>query len=81
MITIKKTSAPPKAENEGKGDDVEQNRNEPQRVIGIVKFFDSFKGWGFFVTSGKGIRRNLEEGRLISLHITIVRSVASISRL
>lgn len=69
-LKIKKTSAPPKAENEGKGDDVEQNRNEPQRVIGIVKFFDSFKGWGFFVTSGKGIRRNLEEGRLISLHIT-----------
>ena len=68
-LRTKKTFAPTKAENEG-NDEVEQNRNEPQRVIGIVKFFDSFKGWGFFVTSGKGIRRSLEEGHLISLHIT-----------
>ena len=65
----KKTSASTKAEKE-ENDEVEQKKNEPQQVIGIVKFFDSFKGWGFFVTSGKGIRRNLEEGRLISLHIT-----------
>lgn len=68
-LKTKKTSASTKAEKE-ENDDVEQKKNEPQRVIGIVKFFDSFKGWGFFVTSGKGIRRNLEEGRLISLHIT-----------
>ena len=68
-LKTKKTSPSTKAKNEG-NDDVEQKNSEPQRVIGIVKFFDSFKGWGFFVTSGKGIRRNLEEGCLISLHIT-----------
>ena len=68
-LKTKKTSDHPKAEKE-ENDEVEQNKNEPQRLIGIVKFFDTFKGWGFFVTSGKGIRRNLEEGRLISLHIT-----------
>ncbi|MCI6494789.1 MAG: hypothetical protein MR997_04620 [Bacteroidales bacterium] len=69
-VKTKKTSASTKAEKKEENDDVEQKKKEPQRVIGIVKFFDSFKGWGFFVTSGKGIRRNLEEGRLISLHIT-----------
>lgn len=67
---LKTKKAPASTKTENDGDDTEQKKGEPQRVIGIVKFFDSFKGWGFFVTSGKGIRRNLEEGRLISLHIT-----------
>ena len=47
-----------------------KSKVESQRVIGIVKFFDPYKGWGFFVTNGKGIQKDLEEGQLISLHIT-----------
>ena len=68
-LKTKETASPTKDESDG-ADNAEQKKGEPQRVIGIVKFFDSFKGWGFIVTSGKGIRRNLEEGRLISLHLT-----------
>ena len=47
-----------------------KSKGELQRVIGIVKFFDTYKGWGFFVANGKGIQKDLEEGKLISLHIT-----------
>lgn len=50
-------------------DDTKKVKGEPQRVLGIVKFFDSFKDWGFFVTNGKGIRKNLEEGKLVSIYI------------
>lgn len=59
-------------ENIGETDDggTKKSKGESQRIIGVVKFFDSYKGWGFFVTNGKGIQRNLEEGKLISLHIT-----------
>ena len=59
-------------ENIGKTDDggTKKSKGESQRIIGVVKFFDPYKGWGFFVTNGKGIQQNLEEGKLISLHIT-----------
>ena len=41
-----------------------------KRVIGIVKFFDSIKGWGFIVSGNKGISGKPEdEGKLFSLHI------------
>ena len=46
------------------------NEKEPNRIIGIVKFFDSFKGWGFIISSSKGIRRNAEVEQLYTLHIT-----------
>ena len=53
--------------------DKEENniQKTPKRVIGIVKFFDSFKGWGFVISNNKGISGKQEyEGKLISLHIT-----------
>lgn len=49
----------------------EKKTKEPKRIIGIVKFFDSYKGWGFVVSSSKGISGKPEdEDRLYSLHIT-----------
>ncbi len=53
-------------------DNEENNiQKTPKRVIGIVKFFDSFKGWGFVISNNKGISGKQEyEGKLISLHIT-----------
>lgn len=49
----------------------EKKLKSPKRIIGIVKFFDSFKGWGFVVSGSKGISGKLEdEGRLFSLHLT-----------
>lgn len=49
---------------------VHKTQKEPQRLIGVVKFFDTVKGWGFLVTNGAGMSRRLDEGRLVSLHIT-----------
>ncbi len=43
----------------------------PKRVIGIVKFFDDYKGWGFVVTGSKGVSGKPEdEYKLFSCHIT-----------
>lgn len=50
-------------------DDKDKTKQEPQRLIGFVKFFDSHKGWGFILSNGLGIHRKLEEGKLISLYI------------
>ena len=48
-----------------------EKKKTPKRVIGIVKFFDSTKGWGFVVSGDKGISGKPEdEGKLFSLHIT-----------
>ncbi len=48
-----------------------KNRKPPKRIIGIVKFFDSMKGWGFVISGSKGISGKPEdEGKLFSLHIT-----------
>ena len=42
-----------------------------KRVIGIVKFFDIFKGWGFVITGSKGISGKPEdENKLFSVYIT-----------
>jgi len=65
-----------KSDNEGeKIYDVNKKQQKkqkpPKRVIGIVKFFDSYKGWGFVVSSSKGISGKAEdEGKLFSLHLT-----------
>ena len=49
----------------------EKKPKKEKRVIGIVKFFDSTKGWGFVVSNNKGISGKPEdEGQLINLHIT-----------
>ena len=49
----------------------EKKLKSPKRIIGIVKFFDSFKGWGFVVSGSKGISGKLEdEGRMFSIHLT-----------
>lgn len=45
-----------------------RNKN-PQRVICIVNFFDSHKGWGFVLTNGMGICSNGEEENLYSLYL------------
>lgn len=48
-----------------------EKKKTPKRVIGIVKFFDTTKGWGFVVSGNKGISGKPEdEGKLFSLHIT-----------
>ena len=48
-----------------------KNQKPPKRIIGIVKFFDSMKGWGFVISGSKGISGKPEdEGNLFSLHIT-----------
>ena len=42
----------------------------PNRVIGIVKFFDYYKGWGFVISSCKGVSAKLEdEHRLFSFYL------------
>ena len=49
----------------------EKKPKTPERVIGIIKFFDSFKGWGFVISGSKGISgKSEDEGRLFSLHLT-----------
>lgn len=48
-----------------------KKNKKPKRVIGIIKFFDSNKGWGFVVSGNKGISgKSEDEGKLFSLHIT-----------
>ena len=48
----------------------QQKEQKTKRVIGIVKFFDSYKGWGFAISGSKDISGKLEEGKLFSLHFT-----------
>lgn len=50
----------------------EQSKKEPcaskillSRHIGIVKFFDSTKGWGYIVTNSKGFSEDEEKGSII----------------
>lgn len=60
-----------KRENRNRNSNVEKKQTEQQRIIGIVKFFDSNKGWGFIVSGNKGISAKTEdEGRLFGLHFT-----------
>ena len=48
----------------------EKDPKQPKRIIGIVKFFDSYKGWGFIVTGNKGISGKPEdENRIFSLYV------------
>lgn len=51
---------------------VDRNKTikEVQRVIGIVKFFDLNKGFGFIVTGCKGITKKVEEEKVFSIHFT-----------
>ena len=57
--------------NNNKGNDDEKNQKKSNRIIGIIKFFDSNKGWGFVVSGNKGISGKAEdEDRIFSLHLT-----------
>jgi ATP-dependent DNA helicase RecQ len=64
-----------RSNSEGKEDkdsnENESKKNSPQRNIGIIKFFDINKGWGFVISGNKGISNKAEdEGKVFSLHIT-----------
>ncbi len=61
----------PVKEFSGNNNRKEKKPKIPERVIGIIKFFDSFKGWGFVISGSKGISgKSEDEGRLFSLHLT-----------
>ncbi len=64
---------PSHPEQESKGNDSEskdKTKNDANRVIGIVKFFDSHNGFGFIVTGRKGISNNAEEEKLFSFYLS-----------
>ena len=55
--------------DKGKGS-TSKKAKTPNRVIGIVKFFDYYKGWGFVISSCKGVSAKLEdEHRLFSFYL------------
>ena len=73
LSTLNQSSRPKKKEKEDRvdGDESIIKPNTPQRIIGIVKFFDINKGWGFVISGNKGISGKTEdEGKIFSLHIT-----------
>ena len=73
LSTLNQSSRPKKKEKEDKvdGDETNNKPNTPQRIIGIIKFFDINKGWGFVISGNKGISGKAEdEGKIFSLHIT-----------
>lgn len=76
LSVLNQSTRPNKKINKNKEKDTNENKIEKKqkaqkKVIGIVKFFDSTKGWGFIVSSNKGISGKPEdEGKLFSLHIT-----------
>lgn len=73
LSTLNQSSRPKKKEKEDKvdGDETNNKPNSPQRIIGIIKFFDINKGWGFVISGNKGISGKAEdEGKIFSLHIT-----------
>lgn len=50
--------------------DIEKNK-EPKRLIGIIKFFDAHKGFGYIVTNNKEINESQEYiGRLYSFYVS-----------
>lgn len=58
-------------EKDTNSNNLEKKQKAPKKVIGIVKFFDENKGWGFIISGNKGISGKPEdEGKLFSLHIT-----------
>lgn len=74
LSTLNKPSRPKRKVDENEHSDnanTKNKQNDPQRIIGIIKFFDINKGWGFVITGNKGISNRVEdEGKLFSLHIT-----------
>ena len=72
LSTLNQSSRPKKKEKEDKvdADETKNKSNTPQRIIGIVKFYDRNKGWGFVISGNKGISGKAEdEGKIYSLHI------------
>jgi len=62
---------------EDKGSSKSKKNKSPKRVIGIVKFYDFFKGWGFVVTGSKGISGKPEdENKLFSCHLREIEWVS-----
>ena len=71
---LNQSTRPKKRKKDGMNNDgknVERKQKDSKRLIGLIKFFDSIKGWGFVVSGNKGISGKPEdEGRLFSLHLT-----------
>ena len=74
LSTLNQSSLPKKkvkVDNDNNGNETKNKTNTPQRVIGIIKFFDKNKGWGFVISGNKGISgKSEDEGKILSLHLT-----------
>ena len=72
LSTLDQSSRPKIKSKENKTkNNIDNKQKNPKRIIGLIKFFDSMKGWGFIVSGNKGISGKPEdEGRLFSIHLT-----------
>lgn len=65
----KETNEPATSDNSGK-DSKRPKQKSTQRIIGVVKFYDRNKGFGFVVTSNKGVSNKREDqGKLYDFYI------------
>ncbi|MBR8720750.1 ATP-dependent DNA helicase Rep [Bacteroides pyogenes] len=80
-LTQLNTSSRPK-NNKGNLEKQSQKRQKPpKRIIGIVKFFDTFKDFGYIVTNNVGISGKPEDqGKIYSLRINGSSHCTSIPR-
>lgn len=71
LSTLNQSSRPKKKNKEGKPNDGSKKKsNNSNRIIGILKFFDTFKDFGYIVSNNKGISAKAEnDGRIFSLRI------------
>jgi len=71
LSTLNKSSRPKKKNGENKSNDGSNKKsNNSNRIIGILKFFDTFKDFGYIVSNNKGISAKAEnDGRIYSLRI------------
>ena len=71
LSTLNQSSRPKKKNGENKSNDgSDKKSNNSNRIIGILKFFDTFKDFGYIVSNNKGISAKAEnDGRIYSLRI------------
>ena len=71
LSSLNQSSRPKKKNEEEKPSDGSKKKpNNSNRIIGILKFFDTFKDFGYIVSNNKGISAKAEnDGRIYSLRI------------
>ena len=71
LSTLNQSSRPKKKNEGGKPNESSKKKsNNSNRIIGILKFFDTFKDFGYIVSNNKGISAKAEnDGRIFSLRI------------